>query len=136
MTKLEELEATIELNRHKPFIWAEHNCCTFVCDYVFRRTGTDVFPRLTKLGVMSRRGALNVMGQQGGMIRAASKFLPLAGCTRLRLLHFAERGDVVIARTTIGMILGLCVGTRFVTTGKNGVDTMSMNDVVAAWRVP
>lgn len=129
----QRLDDAIAVARVQPFVWGEHDCCLFAADCVLAMTGHD--PAADWRGRYDdSEGAYALLTERHGGDLAAAVDAALG--ERLSGPAFAQRGDVVMIDTPLGLALGVCAG-RFhvVPTRPRGLIAFRLSQALAAWRV-
>lgn len=103
----------IDAQRARPFVWGEHDCCTFVFGAVKLRTGIDLMAGWPAYA--TRRGAAEALRAHGAgtlleTVRAHMGEIPPAR---------ARDWDVVMASNGA---LGICCGRLSAFLGEDGVE--------------
>jgi len=152
------LDQAIEAARQRPFAWGTHDCCSFAAGVVHALTGHDAFAQFTaSFGVYTdERGALRALAAAGGVAAIATGQLgdPVP-------VPQARRGDVVMVMMAAPVSpasvapaapdaapddatratrpgrpsLAVCVGTRCVAPGPEGLVWLPLREATCAWRV-
>lgn len=86
---------------HRPFEWGAHDCALFGADAVAAITGED-FGTLFRGRYRDAPGAALALREQGGgtLVRTFDRYL-----RRVPVAH-ARRGDLAMARGSIGLVMG------------------------------
>ena len=113
------MQYAVEANRHKPFEWGVHDCCTFAALAVQVQTGQNV--NVTR-PYKTIRGALREIKRLGKIPdyqTALTNVLCEPSSART-----AHRGDLILMRDQpgeIGYVLGMTIGTHVVFPGLEGL---------------
>ncbi|EJL77363.1 hypothetical protein PMI15_04685 [Polaromonas sp. CF318] len=119
--------------KRTPFIWGQHDCCTFAAGAVIAMTGTDaIAPWRGKY--TSQRGAARFIAAAGG--------LHALTCTvmgePMQTPALAGRGDLVMFEMVEPygpQALGICVGAQIAAPGPQGMVLLPISVASAAWKV-
>jgi len=137
MTKKNEnwenkLNEYIESVRLIPFRWGQHDCVTFVCGGILSMTGMDLFAGHDGT-YRSKSGATRLVKKLAGpsacLVDAVNLYLPGVD------VKLAQRGDVVIFASGLGLCYGL---NSFFISDNNlqpGLVTVPTLSCPRAWRV-
>lgn len=121
------LQACIAARRNRPFAWGSQDCCLFPSDAVLAMTGHD--PAADLRGYTTLAQAVRIVKRLGGM-RAigASRF----GAEITPLL--AQAGDIGLVVTQGHESLALCAGGHWLAAGEYGLESLPIDEALAAWR--
>lgn len=114
----------------KPFAWGKRDCCLFAADAVLCITGVDHAKKF-RGRYTTARGAAKVIAKHGGLEELVNKtgFEPIAPL-------MAQRGDVVLIDTPLGVALGVIdLRSEIVGQGPDGLTRYKATDARRAWRV-
>lgn len=125
------LNALIEEFRDVPFQWGVHDCCMWSATVVQRQSGIDPAARWRGTYATARGARELIKAEFGGDIEN----IPGAvGLNEVPVLN-AHRLDIVSARfDRRGVALGVCIGSRAVFAGKDGLIFIPMTEARRAWR--
>lgn len=127
MACLSAFVAEAERKRFQPGTW---DCCLMVADWVRENTGIDgAEPWRGRYA--TRLGYLRHLKAGGGVEGVVSRGAGLAG---LATTNAPRRGDIGIIETDQGPTAAICLGSRWMTTGRHGVAVMK-TAASTAWRV-
>lgn len=84
----EQLAAYIDMHRHVPFAWGDHDCARFAAGAVRVLTGVEVAPQWR-----DKCGAVSLLRRTRGLAAAVDTLLP-----RLLRPALAQRGDIALVR--------------------------------------
>lgn len=124
------LSAHVQAARAQPFVWGQHDCCSFAANAVLAMTGCD--PMAVLRGRYTNgRDATRLLRELGGLRQAVTDRLG----DPVKPVH-AGRGDVVLFDTQIfGEALGICLGAHFAAPGPRRLEMIDMSKALAAWKV-
>ena len=125
------LAAAIDAARDRPFRWGEHDCAIWAFDLRRDLTGGDDVAALWRGRYRTARGAVRVMRRLGWQsLEDAGRDLlgePLPS------VHLAQRGDLVLANTSLGF--GICLGARAAGIAPSGLVLVPLATCALAWRI-
>lgn len=123
------LDALVQERLTAPFAWGRHDCGIWAADVVQALTGVDALQeaRATRGTAWAARRLLQRRGGvDGGMARAGLSSIPL--------VH-ACRGDLVLIEQGRWPVLAVCIGEDALAPGEQGLEVVTMDRAVGAWRV-
>jgi hypothetical protein len=122
-----------------PFVWGSNDCALFAADGIKAITGIDIAADFrgqytTQLGALA--AIKKITG--GSTVADAAAYCAAKNPLFVKLEHplMAQRGDLVIATNGDGgPIAGLIhlTGSQVVTVSENGLFTLPITSVTAAW---
>lgn len=122
------LEELVQSKRNQPFNWANNNCMGFVAEAQKTITGETDFPEVLE-NLKNKNNALKLVLKNGSLTDWVNKHLEQIPIT------MAQRGDIVDVETCEGPAMGLCIGSRAVFIGKDGLEYVSLTSLIRAWRM-
>lgn len=124
----QKLDAKVEEWRSRAFAWGTADCCQFAAEVVEAITGDDkrsLFPAYA-----DEAAARAIIAANGGLSGLASAALGAS-----KHPSRAMRGDVVLLDRGEGELIGICIGSRIVAPGLQGLEFAPMSCALAAWSV-
>lgn len=127
----------------QPFEWGVNDCCLYACDAIYKMTGQDTayFFR-DKYKTKSEAYKLLKEFSGGGLILAVEKLTAEFNMPEYDNPLFAQRGDLVYCEleSVIGGVRGMLGiispnGTSAAIPGKTGLQYITINKVLRAWKV-
>ncbi len=128
----DRLAAWIESRRHIPFAWAANDCITCAASWVEAATGDTPLPALLEYHTADEAAAL--LAERGGLEKAVAEAMEVAGFQPCGTGH-AARGDVVLARHSGVVAVGVCIGAEVVVPGPDGLQFIPRGTIVRAWAI-
>jgi len=130
------LEAFLNANASRPFVYGEFDCCLFVSDAVLAMTGID--PAAGLRGYDSAKSARRVMRECCGA-RSVARFVACVAerCGMAEVsARYARRGDVVLVKRARDYSLALvALDGRSLVVAAAGLARVPAELGVRAWRV-
>jgi hypothetical protein len=119
----------IEAARGRPFAWGSHDCAAFATAVAAELTGEDPVAAL-RGSYQSAFGAERLMAEYGGLPGLVTHFYgePVT-------IHYAGRGDLVLAERDNGPALGVSMGSIAAFAGPDGLAFLNMKMCRLAWRI-
>ena len=127
------LEAHIMAFRDAPFVWGQHDCCTFAAGCVEAVTGVDPMEPLYGL-YDDRRSAVRIIRGHGGLAKFVDRVLQCEGFG-MTSAPCLMRGDVCMVRHDRSRICGVVLGSDVIVPGLSGLMAISRDAVMAGWRI-
>ncbi|EOX1508527.1 hypothetical protein ACPD0N_003194 [Vibrio cholerae] len=122
------LAAVIASAREKAFEWGQHDCCLFASDCAIAVCGVD--PAEAYRGrYQTEIGAKRALTRQHGSIEAA-----FDACFVRISPPLAQRGDIVLIKSEMGMAAGVVWTTGIWSVSPQGTGPVELEPLVA-WRV-
>jgi hypothetical protein len=122
------LIAAVERHRVLPLVYGKSDCWTMAADVIEALTGERPYPDVM---YRSKAGAAKALAQRG--------FASVADALAARLpetpVAMAGRGDIGIVDTPDGLAAAVCVGPWFVVKAETGIDHVSRDRIVRAFKV-
>lgn len=116
------------LSKVQEFAWGENDCCKFCAGAVKAMTGKDY--ALDFESYKSKSQAYRLLKKYNGVGGVVEKCLGQSKNTK-----FAKYGDVVMFNTEQGDTLGICVGTKIVAVGNQGMAFLPMSMAKKVWSI-
>lgn len=143
----ERLEFFVENYRHS-FIWGTLDCAHFATRAIRWMTDRDLMQELYEKRPMGRRlyqkrpryeskiGATRIMKRDfaGGVHELCEVVAEIFNLQEVPSTY-ARRGDLVIIDSAEGDVLGICLGSKFVSIGYEGLVYFDLGKVLRAWRI-
>jgi hypothetical protein len=120
------LFGVIEDHRRRQFAWGTADCGLFAARCYDAMTGSEFEQQL--LTEYAEEGPQRLL-LQNGMVELVNQYLGPSQDGR------AVRGDVVLVDGGDGQALGICMGSKVVALGANGLHYLSRDDITAVWHV-
>ena len=136
------LQCYIESVHEKPFRYGKQDCGTFAIGAIKAITGVDV-KRKMKLRYRDKEAARKIRAMLSfqsaqtegtAMARAVGYVARVCGFVEITPLE-AQRGDLVLFQGVFGDTAGICIGTKVIAPGANGLLADSISVVKRAWRI-
>ncbi|CCN69793.1 DUF6950 family protein [Vibrio nigripulchritudo] len=132
MEKCDQLNAFLQEQSQRCFVWGTSDCALLAADWVNTRTGHD--PAKAFRGhYHSQKSSLEALKQQGqkNLIDAVESAMgePLSGPM------LAQRGDIVVVETENGPACGIMSAQGVVVQGQSKLVMVSISKALKAWRV-
>lgn len=128
----ELLDGYIVENKDKEYKYGRFDCVMFSVELVKKIVGVDL---LEGIDYEDMKTGLELLKKNEGLFKLTNKQVEKVGLGEI-LPALAQRGDMVGCMTKAhGETLGVCVGSKFVSTGENGLVFLPMKEVVKAWRI-
>jgi hypothetical protein len=127
-----EVLADFIANGDRPFCWGEWDCGLFAANCVLAMTGIDIAAEF-RGRYKTARGAYRVMRGdiESVMVNRVAPKHNLAEIAPA----MAKRGDLCVLDTPLGYALGVCVGTKVVCTGPDGLAYLPISSALRAWSI-
>lgn len=123
--KLSGLFDVIEAHRNRHFAWGSDYCALFVARCVDAMTGSEI-----ELSLLAKydEGSAKRFAARGDLVAAVTEYLgpPREGR--------AIRGDVVTVDGGEGEALGICMGSKVVCLGADGLRYLPRSSILKVWR--
>lgn len=124
------LRAYLAEGARSPFAWAQRDCISWPCDWVWRERGFD--PMAAARGSYSGRfSCARFLLQQGGLLALAEREMAVAGLARTKA---PRSGDVGIVATTFGPMGAIRADSVWALKTLDGVVFVNPR-LLAAWEV-
>lgn len=108
------MHEVIDAHKGQPFVWGERDCCLFgarVHDAIY---GTEIEAEV-RAEYSDEASAIRYIAKHGGLCEAVSHHLGPPSNAR------AVRGDLVLFEGGEGDAVGVCIGSKVVAMGPNGL---------------
>lgn len=125
------LDAYVDDHRRRPFQWGEHDCGTFLANWVVLVAGWD--PLAAVRGRYHSRVGWHRVRRKDGWRDGAEVFERAFGDTID--LNFAHRGDGVSVPTADGPAMGILLGDMIASPGLDGLEFVPRDHAMLVWRV-
>lgn len=123
---IEAMIAFIEQRMARPFRWGTQDCVRFAASAVQAETGENLLAGVPRWS--SRREALSVLDQLGGLIAAVDARRPRIPAA------FALRGDIAgIEDSLFGVRLMIVEGATLIGPGQRGLERLPREAMEMAW---
>ena len=123
----EQMIASIEAARMRPFVWGEHDCCLFSADVVLAMTGADLAEVI--------RGKYTTEKQALKLIKKQSIESYLDERLPVKDKRFTSRGDLVMVDGGMGNALGICVGAKIAVLELSGLTFVGFDKYIKSWEI-
>ena len=123
------LAAVVRERQAQSFAWGTNDCATFAADCVLAATGVDRIADV-RTAWSNDREAIRVLAELGGLIKAVSDRLGPPMSTPA----LARPGDVGISMQGGREALCVCGGVNWHMPAEHGLATLTVDQVVCAWR--
>jgi len=130
--KATALKAYLTECQSQNFSWGKQDCALFAADWVVRRTGTDYAKVFRGQYHTERESQLRLSEQ--GFEDLSSALHQLLG-EPLSMPLMAQRGDVALVRTPIGIACGIVTVGGVMARGYRSLKCIPMSNIIAAWRI-
>lgn len=130
----EKLDKFIKDNIHKPFVYAENDCCIFAAEAIRIMTGKDIMEDIRGKYDGKESGYKFIKRFAEDLVGTVRKVMEKHNFKEIPPLT-AQRGDVVIYETNFGDTVGICLGEKIVTPGNDGIISNSVLEGRTAWRI-
>lgn len=123
------LAAVVREHQAQPFAWGTNDCVTFAADCVLAATGVDRIADV-RTAWKDDRQAMRLLAEKGGLFKAvADRLGPPMSTPAL-----AQPGDVGISMQGAREALCVCGGVNWHMPAEQGLATLTVDQVVCAWR--
>jgi hypothetical protein len=112
----------LDVNRHKPFVWGEHDCVTFVSGWVKDQTGYDHIAKIRPW--KGHLAAERLMLAMGGLVKVLDDRFERINP------HLAQDGDIGFHDASIRLFSGIYI----VGPGHSGLVFLPRAEARCAWR--
>ena len=128
----EILDEYIIQNRYRKYKYGSFDCVLFSTELVKKIIGINL---LEGIDYNDMKTGLDLLKKSGGLFKLTDLQMNKVGLKTIPLA-FAQRGDVVGCMTEEhGETLGICIGSKFVSTGEDELVFLPMKEVIKAWRI-
>lgn len=115
-----------------PFAWGSNDCVLFAVDAVRALVGVDLGAKI-RGKYKTARGAASALRKHGGMIAAVEKATADLGAVAIAPA-FAQRGDIALAQTDLGLTVLVRVADAWIGPGRDGIERC-LTAPLKAWAI-
>jgi hypothetical protein len=129
----ELLNSYIKEHDKKIYKMGVFDCVTFISGLVKLITGANLLKGISYKG---EKAGLTLLRKHNGLFNLTDKQMKKCGYYPYKNKAFTKRGDIVgFITETHGETLGVCIGSQFVSPGKDELVYLPMTQAVRSWGI-
>lgn len=130
--KASQLQQFLDKHQVQTFSWGRNDCALFAANWVQARTGND-YAAAFRGHYHTESGSVQALREQGYADLSDALHQLLGEPLDSPLL--AQRGDVALVNTRLGIACGVVTVNGVITQGYRKLNQVPLTEMVAAWRV-